>query len=621
MVGKYRVVVSSHDRAMRAIWFSGWRKDMLLRCCHADSVAPSPQRDENIHLGSDHIETVKSVGLIDRNSKQTEKDGHRQARSSIRNVAKGKEKGLSSLGTRALEYRTTKDIKPRPPVPKNQVQFIDDQKNDSPERQARRLLSPGEASSRRTSLPNNLLPSAEKSCSVASYSPDYGIAQNVFPGGLTGAHLHSDANHTPRQEKKGNEQKFPPSGARTSGKSTKRPAESSSIPHKKSRRAKSHNDLEEADGDDDDRHGSGEDKKEEKFACPFYRKDPVRFLECMNLRLVSISIVKQHLKRRHAASPGPDSSGYQESFALSTVSRNHITKASHAQGKAEDIDSIPPDKLEALKLRSDRRISSTDQWHEIWVLLFGESDITPKPLLDGVVKEMTGIIRDIWSKDGNQIVLKHIQAQGFPRAPHELLSLLPDFLDAVEDRFEKKPVGVNVNQQIAVTQEPASKTMTKRLGDRHQSSLNPFKTPYYMPEMSIYTPISPSASFMRDSSTPIFGVEEDFEDPFRVLHHMAPFPNYNPVLPSASLPRHISPTPIFDIENSDDRLQIPYHMSHLSNYTHVPTSAFLTRDFPTSTFDVENSDDLQPVGGVLDSQGIPCAYPYYLPSIPGTDQL
>ncbi|KAF5643988.1 hypothetical protein F25303_6163 [Fusarium sp. NRRL 25303] len=594
---------------------------MVIRYYHADSVAPCPQRDENIHLGSDHIETVKSVGLIDRHSKQTENKGHTQARSSIHNVAKGKEKGLSSLGTRALEYRTSKDIKPRPIVPKNQVQFIDDQKNDSPERRARRLMSPGEASSRRTSLPNNLLLSAETSCAVASYSPDCGITLNVFPGGLTGAHLHSDANHIPKQEKKENEQKFPPSGARASGRSTKRPAESSSIPHKKSRRAKSHNDLEEADGDDDDRHGSGEDKKEEKFACPFYRKDPVRFLECMNLRLVSISIVKQHLKRRHAASPDPDGSGYRESFAPSTRSRNHSTKASDAQGNIEDIDSIPPEKLEALKSRSDRRISSTDQWHEIWAILFGESDITPKPLLDGVVKEMTGIFRDIWSKDGDQIVLKHIQTKGFPRAPHELLSLLPDLLDNVEDRFGNRPVGMNVNQQIAVTQEPASKTMTKGLVDGHQDSLNPFKRPYYMPEMSIYTPMSPPASFMRDSSTPIFGVEEDFEDPFRVLHHMAPFPNYNPVLPSASLPRHMSPTPMLDIENSDDGLQIPYHMSHLSNYTHVPTSAFLTRDFPTSTFDVENSEDLQPVGGVLDSQGIPYAYPYYLPSIPRTDQL
>ncbi|KAF4415730.1 hypothetical protein FACUT_13129 [Fusarium acutatum] len=403
-------------------------------------------------------------------------------------------------------------------------------------------------------------------------------------------------------------QKSPPSGAQTSGKSTKRPAESSSVPHKKSRRAKSHNDLEEADGGGDDRHGSGEDRKEEKFACPFYRKDPLRFLECMNLRLVSISIVKQHLKRRHATNPDPDGSGYQEGFGLSTVSRDHNTEVNCAQGNAEDLDIIPPKVLDALKRRSNRRMSSTDQWHDIYVLLFGESDITPKPLLDGVVKEMTAIIRDIWSKDGDQIVAKHIQKRGMPVSSDQLLSLLPDLLDSVEDRFENKPIGMNANQQTAATKRPALKLTTEGIYQGRQEYMDPYRMTHYMPNVSNYNPISISASFTRDPSTPIFGVEEDFENPFRVPHHMAHLANYNPISTSSSFTRH-SPTPIFEIENSDDPFRIPHHMSHLSNYTPISTSASLARDSPTSTFDVENSDDLRSVGGVFDSQAIPYTYP------------
>ncbi|KAF5710541.1 hypothetical protein FMUND_9466 [Fusarium mundagurra] len=486
--------------------------------------------------------------------------------------------------------------------PLNQVKFLEDEKDACSERQIRRLISLGETSSRRASLPNNLPFLVEASDWASNHSPGHGLRLNTFGNDSKGAQLCSDANHTPQQEKKEPKQKSP-SGAQASGKSTKRPAESSSVPHKKSRRAKSHNDLEEPDGDD----GSGDDKKEEKFACPFYRKDPLRFLECMNVRLVSIPIVKQHLKRRHAANPDPDGSGCQEDHAFSTVSGDYKTEANCAQGNTEDLDIIPPKVLDALKRRSDRRMSSTDQWHDIYVLLFGESHITPKPLLDGVVKEMTSIIRDIWSKDGGQILNKHILTRGMPVSSDQLLLLLPDLLDSVDKRFEDKPVGANADKQIAGTQEPAVKMTTKEICICHQGSVNTFQTPYYMPEMSRYTAISPSASFTRHPPTPVFGVEEDAEDAFGIPHYMPHLSIYNPISASASVTRY-SPTPIFEAGNSDDPFQNTYQ-SHLSYYTPISTSPSLTGDSRTPTFDVENSDALRSVGGVFESQDIPYAYP------------
>ncbi|RBR00386.1 hypothetical protein FVER53590_29056 [Fusarium verticillioides] len=339
----------------------------------------------------------------------------------------------------------------------------------------------------------------------------------------------------------------------------------------------------------------------------------------MNLRLVSISIVKQHLKRRHAANPDPDDSGYQEDLTSSTVSEDHDNEVRDAQCKAEDLDMIPPKVLEALKRRSNRRMSSTDQWYDIWVLLFGESDTKPKPFLDGVVKEMTAIIGDIWSKDGDQIVAKYIQTRGMPVSSAQLLTLLPDLLQSVGDRSEDKPVGANTKQQIAGTQEPTVKTTTKEICSCHQGSVNPLQNPYDMPEMSRYTHISPSASFTRHSSTPIFGVEKESEVPFQVPHHMRHFPIYDPISTSTPLTRY-SPTPIFEAENSDDPFGIPYQF-HLSYYTPISTFASPARDSPTPTFGVEDSDYLRSVGEVFDSQAIPHTYPYYLSSMPETDQL
>ncbi|KAK2470749.1 hypothetical protein H9L39_16980 [Fusarium oxysporum f. sp. albedinis] len=136
------------------------------------------------------------------------------------------------------------------------------------------------------------------------------------------------------------------------------------------------------------------------------------------------------------------------------------------------VQPIPPCTLDALRLRCTRGISREDQWHEIWVILFGTLDTSPKPLLHGVVKEITGIIRDIWSKDDIQIISSCLQARGMPIGPGQLLSLLSEFLDRVEERFERKPPERNKNEQTPNT---GKAVMAAKLGGTdyfHLSSTN-----------------------------------------------------------------------------------------------------------------------------------------------------
>ncbi|KAF5573385.1 hypothetical protein FPANT_12398 [Fusarium pseudoanthophilum] len=250
----------------------------------------------------------------------------------------------------------------------------------------------------------------------------------------------------------------------------KRPAEGNSAPQKKSRKTKSHNDVEESDRDRDYYSGSGEaeKKKEETFACPFYRKDPVRFLECINLRMVTISIVKQHLKRRHAANLY--CSVCKQGFPSSKLYDDHLQRGSCSRSVIDSSDTIPPHILEALKLRSDRRISSEAQWLEIYVLIFGTSDTKPKPFLDGIAKEMTGIIRDIWRQDGSQIVSKSVQERGLPATPGQLFDLLPELLDKVEDRFENKPLKQESDEQLPNTKGAMTENNIRARDDSYQGS-------------------------------------------------------------------------------------------------------------------------------------------------------
>ncbi|KAF5631719.1 hypothetical protein F52700_6641 [Fusarium sp. NRRL 52700] len=231
----------------------------------------------------------------------------------------------------------------------------------------------------------------------------------------------------------------------------KRPAEGIGAPQKKSRKTKSHNDVEESDRDRDYYSGSGEadKKKEETFACPFYRKDP------------------------------------------------------------------------ALKLRSDRRISSAAQWHEIWVLLFGTTDTTPKPFLDGIAKEMTGIIRGIWSQDGSQIVSMYVQERGLPSSPGQLLSLLPELLDKVEDRFENEPLKNKSEEQHLDIKGHITEANIGATGNSYQGSTTLGDCPYRPYHGSDFGPVS-NSSFLPSHLLKSMSVARYHCDPHLVEEALEP---------------------------------------------------------------------------------------------------
>ncbi|KAJ9427633.1 hypothetical protein QL093DRAFT_2207272, partial [Fusarium oxysporum] len=394
--------------------------------------AQNSHGNERINVDESIICNEECVDLVDGRSKDTGKSRQINGRPSKRNVGK---QGPLSFSTRPLEYRGAHHF----------------------ERQTIDRICPGQASSRRASLPDNLFSSANMGHSISNLSPDLNGNASAIAVLPTNPQLYADMGGSVQHMKKEMKLDTPT-------------AEGSNAPQKKSRKTKSHNDVEESDRDRDYYSGSGEveKKKEETFACPFYRKDPVRFLECINLRMVTISIVKQHLKRRHAANS--HCPVCNKGFPSSKVFEDHVRKGSCSRSKTNSLDSIPPHILDALRFRSDRRMSSMTQWHEIWVLLFGESDTTPKPLLDGIAKEMTGIIRDIWSQDGNQIVSNYVQTRGLPASSGEMLSLLLELLDRVEDRFENKPLLNESGKQLSGIKRPLMEANIRARDDSRQDS-------------------------------------------------------------------------------------------------------------------------------------------------------
>ncbi|KAF4429954.1 hypothetical protein FACUT_8994 [Fusarium acutatum] len=175
-----------------------------------------------------------------------------------------------------------------------------------------------------------------------------------------------------------------------------------------------------------------------KFACPYFRKDPERHLECINLKMVRISDVKQHLKRRHTAPyPCPRCS---KGFLSLNLQEEHILQQNCSPGSGANWDSVSLASQKALQARFRKNLSTEAQWYGIWTILFGVPRTMPKPHLDGVVKEVIEILRGIWLDEGRRLISEFVETKDQPPSYNDqLYQLLAGVLDEVEARFEQKP--------------------------------------------------------------------------------------------------------------------------------------------------------------------------------------
>ncbi|KAF5604786.1 hypothetical protein FPANT_1379 [Fusarium pseudoanthophilum] len=175
-----------------------------------------------------------------------------------------------------------------------------------------------------------------------------------------------------------------------------------------------------------------------KFACPYFRKDPERHLECLNLKMIRIPDVKQHLKRRHTAPyPCPRCS---KGFSSLNLQEEHILQQDCLLGSGANCDSVSLTSQKALQARFKKSLSPEAQWYGIWTILFGERQPMPKPHLDAVVQEVIGILRGKWLDEGQRRISEFVQAQDQPPSYNDqLCQLLAEILDGVEARFEQKP--------------------------------------------------------------------------------------------------------------------------------------------------------------------------------------
>ncbi|KAK1658091.1 hypothetical protein BDP55DRAFT_638195 [Colletotrichum godetiae] len=147
------------------------------------------------------------------------------------------------------------------------------------------------------------------------------------------------------------------------------------------------------------------------FACPFYRNDAMRHIDCFSLRMVRIRDVKQHLRRRHAEPSHYCPTCYQK-FKTEMDKSRHISdqsagKCSPAEG---GLDFVTLHAQDLLKSKVSRRATASEQWYTVWDTIFKPK---PKPRPDrpsmGTFAEETiSLLRTLWRHEGDQIISRSL---------------------------------------------------------------------------------------------------------------------------------------------------------------------------------------------------------------------
>ncbi|KFA81339.1 hypothetical protein S40288_08309 [Stachybotrys chartarum IBT 40288] len=179
------------------------------------------------------------------------------------------------------------------------------------------------------------------------------------------------------------------------------------------RRRESRENEDKGSNDDDSRAVTSRGDDTPCFACPFYRRDPQTYQECMHHTLTRIRDVKQHIRRRHT--PASSCPTCYMIFSSIEEGENHIRARDCQPRDPSSLDcvhGISTKVQEELQHRMNRKKTAQEQWYEVWGILFKGVPEPSQPYLGTVFQETLGMMRDFWKQEGGQAGTDFLQSHG-----------------------------------------------------------------------------------------------------------------------------------------------------------------------------------------------------------------
>lgn len=181
--------------------------------------------------------------------------------------------------------------------------------------------------------------------------------------------------------------------------------------HKKSKRRHSGNNSHSDDNDDGHRAKSKSKRRREaegtrlNLACPFAKKDPVRWRSCYRHELSKISYVKQHLYRVHLQPLYCHRCGatYDRQEDLS----EHMRSTTPCDVRSFSVpEGLTVEQRQRLSERLSSKLSDEERWYAVFEIVFPGHPHPATPYVDPDMSEDLSSFRDYIAREGPGILAK-----------------------------------------------------------------------------------------------------------------------------------------------------------------------------------------------------------------------
>lgn len=166
--------------------------------------------------------------------------------------------------------------------------------------------------------------------------------------------------------------------------------------------------------DNDDEHGTNKSKSKRRreaestrlnLACPFAKKDPVRWRSCYRHELSKISYVKQHLYRVHLQSLYCHRCGrtYERQDDLS----EHMRSATPCDVRSFAVpEGLTVEQRQRLSERLSSKLSDEQRWYAVFEIVFPGHPHPETPYVDPDMSEDLSSFRDHIARNGARILVE-----------------------------------------------------------------------------------------------------------------------------------------------------------------------------------------------------------------------
>ena len=141
------------------------------------------------------------------------------------------------------------------------------------------------------------------------------------------------------------------------------------------------------------------------LACPYYRRDKLRYEPCLKLRLARIGDVKQHIYRHHWIFPQFYCSTCWETFDTDSQRYVHAQQATCTSKPEPEWHGVTQEQKKEFGKAAPQRSSIEVQWLKMWHDIFGwEVEEPASVYVSNVLDEGAQMVEDYYAKHVAEVV-------------------------------------------------------------------------------------------------------------------------------------------------------------------------------------------------------------------------